>query len=124
MIVEAAKIILSIYPFIKEAFLWRDGAAAGKPITNEHLARRKLATFVLLFSLIANFLLFKDLTESRKKEEALTKKVSQLQAAPVVTLPNNCISPAQLFDLVDAEIAQDIAEGKLKRVTPHQKPHH
>ncbi len=55
MILEAFKIVTSVFPLLKEAFLWRDGAEEGKPITRQNLIRRKIAVFALLSSLLFNY---------------------------------------------------------------------
>lgn len=55
MIIESVGLLKSLFPFIKELFLWRDGAEIGKPITKKNLVRRKIATYVLIASLMLNY---------------------------------------------------------------------
>lgn len=79
MIVEAFKLVTSILPFVKEAFLWRDGAQIGKPITKKNLIRRKIAVFVLLASLVVNYLLIDHFYKDYIKIKELEKHVTELE---------------------------------------------
>ena len=66
MILETYGVIKSLFPFIKEMFLWRDGAEVGKPITRKDLLRRKIATYLMAVSLFFNRGIFEE-TECRIK---------------------------------------------------------
>lgn len=142
MIIEAVKIVMSVFPFIKEAFLWRDGAQAYIPPTPKQLLRRKAAVFVLIGSFFVNYLLLSRFYETRNNEEKLQQEMKDLQAkladtqakldkalAVQVNLvpPGNCVSPNQMFDLADTqaqkEINKEIKLGILKRAYPSGKPH-
>lgn len=57
MILESYGLIKSIFPFIKEIFLWRDGIELGKPVTKHDLRRRQIATYVMAGSLFFNWIL-------------------------------------------------------------------
>ena len=85
MLLETIGVVRSVFPFVKELFLWRDGAKVGEPITNKNLLRRKIATFVLILSLIFNYLLF-------TKVFALGREVVELKKE-VVSLKGNSSAP-------------------------------
>lgn len=79
MILEAYKIVTSLLPLIKEAFLWRDGAEEGKPITRQNLIRRKIAVFALIGSLVFNYFITGKVVEYYKLNKADQDRITQLQ---------------------------------------------
>ena len=135
MIIEAVKIVMSVFPFIKEAFLWREGPEAYVPPTKAQLMRRKVAVFVLIGSFFVNYLALTRLYEFHTSDEKLQREKKELEAkladtqakldkavAQQVNLvpPANCVGPSQMFDLVHVETQKEIQEqidaGVLKRV--------
>ena len=86
MILETYGLIKSVFPFIKEIFLWRDGAEEGKPITKKDLTRRKIATYVMAASLFFNYFLAAktihlgaEVVDLRKHEVTLTKQLEDVK---------------------------------------------
>lgn len=79
MILEAYKIVTSLLPLIKEAFLWRDGAEEGKPITRQNLIRRKIAVFALIGSLVFNYFITGKVVEYYKQNKADQDRITQAQ---------------------------------------------
>lgn len=142
MIIEAVKIVMSVFPFIKEAFLWRDGPQAYVPPTPAQLLRRKVAVFVLIGSFFVNYLALTRLYEMHTSEEKLQHDLKEAQAKQADTQarldkaqatqstlvsPNNCVGPNQMFDLVEVQVEKKIDEeiglGVLKRVGPTKVVH-
>ena len=128
MIVEAFKIVSSVFPFIKEAFLWRDGAEVGKPITQQNLQRRKLAVWITIGSFVTNYFLVMRVVEDHSQATQAADKLVAAQAAshpPDIHLiaPNNCISPNQVFELVEHQVNEEIRQGLLVRPTKKRPPH-
>lgn len=85
MILEIIGSVRSLFPFIKEAFLWRDGAEEGKPITKMNLWKRKVATYLMTISLALNYYaghkLYKmaqEVVHLRKEVATLHEKISNL----------------------------------------------
>jgi hypothetical protein len=134
MIIEAVKIVTSVFPFIKEAFLWREGPQANTPPTPAQLLRRKVAVFALIGSIFVNYLaithmfaqhsveekLQHDLKDSKADLKETKDRLETAQAAQVnLVSPNNCISQNQVFDLVniqvEKEIDREVSLGVLKR---------
>lgn len=89
MILETFGLIKSIFPFIKEIFLWRDGAEIGKPITKKDLRRRQIASYVMAASLFFNYVLvYKTIhmaaaiVESKKWVESMNEELSGYRNGP------------------------------------------
>jgi len=89
MLLETWKIVSSIWPFVKEVFLWRDGAEAGKPVTRQNLIRRKIAVFVLIASIGLNYFiggkavdLYRKHQTDEKQIRSLTDEVDRLKQQP------------------------------------------
>ena len=127
MIVEALKIVSSIYPFIKEAFLWRDGAEAGKPVTSENLTRRKVAVFVLIGSLITNYFVVSKLYDYFEKNKELTKQAVEAKAdlavadskvAQQAAELSHSVPAEQVFHLAEQQIDEEIRQGLLVKPKP------
>lgn len=100
MIIEAYSIFRSIFPFIKEVFLWRDGATVGKPVTTLNLWRRKLATYVMTISLALNYYAFVKLYKMTEVVIGLKKEVAVLSipktpplSPPVVPVASDSGTP-------------------------------
>lgn len=100
MILETFGLIKSAFPFIKEIFLWRDGAEVGKPITKKDLRRRQIASYVMAGSLFFNYILVyktvhlaativesKKWIESANEELALYRNGACKQETPVAKAP-------------------------------------
>lgn len=119
MIVEAFKLISSVFPFIKEAFLWRDGAEVGKPVTAHNLRLRKVAVFVLFASLLTNYLSISSVFRKTGELDKLRVELKKEQDRPVeLVAPNNCVPPNQVFELARQEIEAEIQMGLLRRPEP------
>ena len=127
MLVEAFKIVSSIYPFIKEAFLWRDGAEAGKPVTQENLVRRKVAVFVLIGSLITNYFVVSKLYDYYEKNKELTKEAAEAKAqltvadskvAEQASELSHSVPAEQVFRLAEQQIDEEIRQGLLLKPKP------
>ena len=105
MILEAFKVVSSVFPFIKELFLWRDGAEEGKPVTKQNLIRRKVAVFVLLGSIVINYVSTGKLVEYYKQNTAYKERVSALEAElKTMTVPAGCIKPEDLQPVLHKEL--------------------
>lgn len=131
MIVESFKIVASLWPLVKEAFLWRDGAEVGKPITEQNLIRRKIAVFALVGSILLNYFavsrfidqyreteIKKEKIASLEKENAqLYRKIDDLRAKNA-----SCVDQAQLAEILrrDREMIETYCMPP-KRSTPHRK---
>lgn len=121
MILEAVKIASSIWPLLKEVFLWRDGAEVGKPITNQNLIRRKIAVFALLGSIIFNYFVTGKAVELYKQNTAYKAQIEQLQQ-DLKTKQDNppaCIKQEDLRATIRAELeactkTQDAPKRKRK----------
>lgn len=121
MLLDAFKIFGSLLPLIKEAFLWRDGAEEGKPITKQNLIRRKIAVFVMLGSLIFNYVIagkvveLYDKAESkeqliaelRQEKELLKQDVSLLREEVKAKRLANCPTPMDVVKMVQDEMAKN-----------------
>ena len=130
MIVETFKLVTSIWPFIKEAFLWRDGAQVGKPITNQNLIRRKIAAFALLASLALNYLLGNHFYKDYVRLAELEKEVATIKAErddfdkenDVLKLKlSTCIPVDNVVSACEHHVDVLEREGKIKRVLPKRK---
>lgn len=108
MILEAFKLVTSVFPFIKEMFLWRDGAEEGKPVTKQNLIRRKVAVFVLLGSIVINYVSTGKLVEYYKQNVAYKEQISVLESElKDKTAPATCIKPEELSSLLHKELEQE-----------------
>lgn len=108
MILEAFKLVTSVFPFIKEMFLWRDGAEEGKPVTKQNLIRRKVAVFVLLGSIVINYVSTGKLVEYYKQNVAYKEQISVLESElKDKTAPATCIKPEELSNLLHKELEQE-----------------
>jgi hypothetical protein len=106
MILDLIKIARSLYPFIKEMYLWRDGAEEGKPITRENLVRRKIAVFALIGSLIYNYLVTNMVINQFGDKEELKQKIVQLEKenAKILDEKKICLDAKQISDLLDEKL--------------------
>jgi hypothetical protein len=124
MILETYGLIKSIFPFIKEIFLWRDGAVAGKPITKKDLTRRKIATYVMACSLFLNYVLVvkttqlgSSIVEFKKREVVMAQEI--LNSKEACLAPPAAVSqPSDVPALVDKALKKAV-----KRVAsePHAR---
>jgi hypothetical protein len=98
MIVETFKLIMGIFPFVREAFLWRDGAEVGKPITEQNLLRRKIAVFVSIASIAINFIAITKAWEYRSENKKVSAEIQELkkQNEKLVTAVSGCAKPADM----------------------------
>lgn len=115
MLLEAYKIVSSIWPFVKEVFLWRDGAEAGKPITRQNLIRRKIAVFALMISIAFNYIITGKVVELYKQKTESAKLVTELQHQ---LLQQQSRSPQCLLPSTADEFAKDLEQhnpDKVKR---------
>ena len=99
MIIETFKLIMGIFPFVREAFLWRDGAEVGKPITEQNLLRRKIAVFVTIASIAVNFIAITKAWEYRSENKKVTAEMQEIkkQNEKLVTAVSNCAKPADMI---------------------------
>lgn len=118
MLLDAFKIFGSLLPLIKEAFLWRDGAEEGKPITKQNLIRRKIAVFVMLGSLIFNYVIAGKvvdlydkseakeqlITELKQEKELLKQDVNALREEVKAKRMANCLTPMDVVKMVQDEM--------------------
>lgn len=132
MILEAFKIVSSVFPFLKEAFLWRDGAEEGKPITRQNLIRRKIAVFALLGSLLFNYFITGKVVEYYKQIKASEELVaSQKEEIKTLKQENDllkrqadsqvCMTAAQVYKMLGDSSAgcQKGKVGKTAKVKKH-----
>ena len=122
MIVEAIKLITSALPFIKEAFLWRDGAELGKPITKKNLIRRKIAVFLLLGSLILNYLFVDHLYKNYVKSVETEKTIAQLKKEREDLLKANDQLRLYSASCITLPQAMAICEDHIDKTTKRSKP--
>lgn len=78
MILEAFGVFRSLFPFIKEAFLWRDGMTVGKPVTNTNLWKRQVATYLMSISLAMNYYMGHKLYKMAEEVVRLKKEIATL----------------------------------------------
>ena len=121
MLLDAFKIFGSLLPLIKEAFLWRDGAEEGKPITKQNLIRRKIAVFVMLGSLIFNYVIAGKVVELYDKSEAKEQLITELRQEKEILKQDaatlreevkakrlaNCLSPMDVVKMVQDEMSKN-----------------
>lgn len=114
MIADAFRIVSSLWPLAKEAFLWRDGAAAGVPITEQNLIRRKIAVFALIGSVVLNYFSLANYIEAYKenivtkaeliehKEEVkrLKEEIQRLKQDA-----DDCLTPDRIRQLLMGDVA-------------------
>ena len=131
MLLEAFKIFGSLLPLIKEAFLWRDGAEEGKPITKQNLIRRKIAVFVTLGSLIFNYIIAGKvvelydkvdakeqlITELKQEKELLKRDVEELKQEVKHKRLANCLTPMDVVRMVQEEITKNPSVANKKKNT-------
>jgi len=131
MIIEAFKIVSSVFPFIKEAFLWRDGADADKPVTPADLRKRKFAVFVLFASLVLNYLTVTKLFEGRDEHLKEVQQHAEDQARyerlqedqKTMVQATSCVAPDKVFELVNKQIDTYVQLGILQKVNaPPEAP--
>ena len=112
MVLDFLKVLKSAFPFIKEVFLWRDGAEEGKPVTRENLIRRKIAVFALMGSLILNYVLVSKFVDIYKENKEVSKKYSELylEFVRLERQGKTCLKPIDALHMVKDEIAFEMAK--------------
>lgn len=112
MVLDFLKVLKSAFPFIKEVFLWRDGAEEGKPVTRENLIRRKIAVFALMGSLILNYVLVSKFVDIYKENKEVSKKYSELylEFVKLERQGKTCLKPIDALHMVRDEIALEMAK--------------
>lgn len=123
MIIETFKVVSSFFPFLKEIFLWRDGAEEGKPVTKQNLIRRKIAVFVLLGSIVVNYIACGKLIEFYKLNVTYKEQVTELQNAIKDKPPVDakCVKPEELNKALhdELELQFDKHLPKRHKSNPH-----
>ena len=112
MVLDFLKVLKSAFPFIKEVFLWRDGAEEGKPVTRENLIRRKIAVFALMGSLILNYVLVSKFVDIYKENKEVSEKYSELylEFVKLERQGKTCLKPIDALHMVKDEIALEMAK--------------
>jgi len=114
MILDAFKVAWSLFPFLKEVFLWRDGAEEGKPVTKQNLTRRKIAVFALMGSIIYNYLstdrilvLYARIKDEHTKLELANKQIDELKHHD-----KQCLTSEQVLKFVKEEVNAQCAKNE------------
>jgi hypothetical protein len=113
MSLDFLKIGMSLLPFIKEAFLWRDGAEQGRPITQQNLIRRQIAVFVLIGSIVFNYFLTAKTIEEYKIVGNLKREIIELKKQSESSKSKVCPSADELKTLILDEISKRHEDKKL-----------
>jgi hypothetical protein len=132
MIVESFKIVASLWPLVKEAFLWRDGAEIGKPITEQNLIRRKIAVFALVGSVLLNYLAVSRFIDQYKETEAKQEKIASLtednlhlrkKLDDLRAKNSMCVSQEQLSEILrhDREMIENYCLPPKRKKTQRKK---
>lgn len=117
MVIEAIKVVSSFFPFLKEIFLWRDGAEEGKPVTKQNLIRRKIAVFVLLGSIVVNYVAADKLVIYYNQNVAYKKQIDELTKAlnDKKTTEPACVKSEELHKVLHDELEAELDKRLPKR---------